>query len=278
MNGACNSLATGAYAWNETPFRAALCANGTTPIPSTLTLDMGQSVSWGCNGLYGGTNTLQGACSANRGCPAISCGSAQNIETNIAPVMGLCGESAQLDTNAEISLGGDGMWRWNCVSAVDGGNCPSSAQCQAPSCLAGTPFELQPYVYFKEDGTPNNATMTVTCPGVCCSINDASEVDVTICNGAPGQIAIAPGTNTYPAACWIDDRDGDGNPDDGLNDDGETVVHRTGTVSTMCTARSCNSQGTCQATPTPANSAELCASSCNSDADCSKGRMIETRP
>ncbi|MEN8252472.1 MAG: hypothetical protein ABFQ53_02755, partial [Patescibacteria group bacterium] len=49
-------------------------------------------------------------------------------------------------------------------------------------------------------------------------------------------------------------------------------------VKAMCTQKECNAQGSCQATPKEATNYSDCKKTCNSDADCRKGRMIETKP
>ncbi len=50
-------------------------------------------------------------------------------------------------------------------------------------------------------------------------------------------------------------------------------------INGYCTEKSCNAQETCQAMPkSGAKTAKDCSSTCNSNADCTSGRMIETKP
>lgn len=266
VDGACNSTATGTYTIDETAYRGALCTSGTPTIASTPFLAYGETRTWGCNGIGTGTSTSATACSATRQRPAASCGPQNGHTTDTIPSSDLCTTPCTSNT---VTYDTSGHWQWTCTHPSTEAD-PRIVNCSAPSCLATTPFELQPYVYLNDNG-PNQATMRVTCPHVCCSINDASDTDVVICDGTSGQITVSPGAQTYPAACWYD-ADGNG------THNGEAIVNHSGAVSTMCTARSCNGQGTCQATPQPATSSDDCTSSCNSDADCSQGRMIETRP
>lgn len=274
VDGACNSAATMIYAWNATGFNGDLCTSGTPTINRNTSFpEMGREVTWGCSGIFGGNSTAPDACRASRPCPQASCGSAHSSnEAATVPTGNFCADPAAL--SGSVAFESDGWWHWNC--AFSSGSCVDQDACSVPSCLRSVPFELQPYVYFDSDGTPNNAMITgITCPNVCCTINgqDLDSDDPqknSICNGESGKVEVAPGA-TYTAQCWFDDGDGD--------NDGETFVTFDDlTVQTMCTARSCNNQGTCQATPQAANSSDACTSTCNSDADCSRGRMIETRP
>ena len=266
VDGVCNSTATGIYTIDEIAYRGSLCTSGTPTIAPTPFLTYGETKTWGCNGIGTGISTSATACSATRQRPAASCGSQHGQTTDTLPSSNLCTAPS---TASAVTYDTSGHWQWVCTHPSTEAD-PKTVNCSAPSCLATTPFELQPYVYLNDDD-PIHATMTVICPNVCCSINDASDTDITICNGTPGQITVSPGAQTYPAACWYDGDDDD-------THDGEVIVNHSGTVRTMCTARSCNTQGTCQSTPQPAASSDECASSCNSDADCSQGRMIETRP
>ncbi|MFA5986907.1 MAG: hypothetical protein WC819_06195 [Parcubacteria group bacterium] len=270
IDGVCSSAATGTYTISETAYRGALCSSG-TPTETPIFPTYGQTVTWGCNGIGTGTSTSPTACSATRERPASSCGPDNNVFSNTIPTdPGLCGTDS---TPSTVTFDTAGNWHWTCTHTSPAA-IPQSVDCQAPSCLATMPIDLQPYVYFGTDGTPNNAIATVTCPNVCCII-DSSNGAITVCNGTTGEIPVFPGSHSYPAECWFDD-DHD-RTNDGIDE--PKVSYNPGrTISTMCTARSCNSQGTCQSTPEVTNSADSCTSTCNSDADCTTGRMIETRP
>jgi hypothetical protein len=201
-----------------------------------------------------------------------SCGPDNGVLVNNRPTdPGLCSADS---TSSEVTFDARGNWHWTCThTSVESGSL--AVNCEAPSCLTTMPVDLQPYVYFNSDGNPNNAVATVTCPNVCCAI-DSSNGAITVCNSDPaaGLIPVFPGSRSYPAECWFD------NDHNRTNDSNEPKIsyHPGRTISTMCTARSCRSQGECQALPQAANTAQACKSTCNSDADCSKGRMIETRP
>ena len=118
--------------------------------------------------------------------------------------------------------------------------------------------------------SPRNASIRVTCSNVCCKIRDTKigdNVNPIICSGdGSKEMTVMPGSHTYPAQCYFD---GDYPPD---------PPQKHFTISTMCTSAQCNAQGTCQKTPIPANSRDACKSTCNSNADCTRGRIIETRP
>ncbi|MFA5986974.1 MAG: hypothetical protein WC819_06535, partial [Parcubacteria group bacterium] len=262
IDGACNSDATGTYTISETAFRGSLCSSG-TPTVTPAFPTYGQTVTWGCSGLNGGTSTSPTACTATRERPTPSCGTANGVTADSMPPLSgytLCGTDS---TPSTVTFDTAGNWHWTCTHTSPAA-IPQSVDCQAPSCLATMPVDLQPYVYFGSDGTPNDATATVTCPNVCCIINSGNGA-VTVCNGdaTPGMIPVFPGSHSYPAECWFDD-DHD-RTNDGIDE--PKVSYNPGrTISTMCTARSCNSQGTCQSTPEVTNSADSCTSTCNSDA------------
>jgi hypothetical protein len=58
----------------------------------------------------------------------------------------------------------------------------------------------------------------------------------------------------------------------------EVGIDKGFTIATACMESQCTASGTCAKTPKPASSRDQCESSCNSNADCSSGRMIETKP
>lgn len=279
VDGKCNPGAMGDYIYADKKFRLPLCADGTTPVKPVgfHYPEPGETVSWGCNGIGpNAKNTEPNACSARRVCPTFACGTAgtSNAVRDTKPTVkdGLCVPADALINQPGVTFGQDGRWSWGCKYA-DADQC-QGATCSAPSCIVNNPPTLQPYVYFDGNGKPSPTTMTVSCPNICCDIAGA-EGSVTVCNGTPGQIPVFAGARDYTMSCWYDD-DNDGKKDE--NDTGASIVSKTGRVSTMCAARSCNNQGQCQATPQEANSPSDCASSCSSDADCTTGRMIETRP
>jgi hypothetical protein len=60
--------------------------------------------------------------------------------------------------------------------------------------------------------------------------------------------------------------------------DSTTTITRDISLNGYCAEKTCTTSGTCQALPKNANSLSDCTSTCNSDADCTSGRMIETKP
>jgi hypothetical protein len=50
-------------------------------------------------------------------------------------------------------------------------------------------------------------------------------------------------------------------------------------IQTTCIEKICNAQGTCQTMPKGnVKNIEDCSNTCNSNADCTNGRIIETKP
>ncbi len=198
------------------------------------------------------------------------CGNKDGVLSNTLPVNPeLCEPTCNLNGNPFLQASGN--WSWQCTQPNDPAN-PKTVDCSAPSCLAGMPVEFQRYVYFDSDGNPQNASVSVNCPNVCCRIEGTANGDYIVCSGdTNSEIEVTAGSRTYPTECWFDD--------DSERDDDETVVNVPDvSISTMCTSRECNAQGTCQATPQVSDTANGCTSTCNSNADCSTGRIIETRP
>lgn len=225
--------------------------------------------SWSCAGTYGGT--IDQCATVNRAiCGAA--GDGVNDLTNTKPQTSLLCGTGSVSTEVHLNET-NGMWEWDCVNnnAQDG---QKIVHCAAPTCLTNLPIDLQRYVYFDTDGNPNQATINVYCSGanVCCSI-DGQNISIEgeqknfICTGQSGEISVNGGGQLFDARCWFDD-----------GDDEPKVQYNDLPVGTMCTARSCNGQGSCQSTPQIATDITDCTNSCNSDADCSSGRMIETRP
>jgi hypothetical protein len=57
------------------------------------------------------------------------------------------------------------------------------------------------------------------------------------------------------------------------------VIEKTISLNGYCIEKSCGANGTCQAMPkTGVTSLKDCINTCNSNADCTSGRMIETKP
>ncbi len=355
-NGACNSAATGEYAWDATGFRGALCATGTPNLSRVDFPAYNSSVTWGCNGTGGGTSTTSDACSANRLAPP-DCACSTNANTNYPytatnPTLPLCTAGSPDPASVAFPVGQYGessRVTWACINSAaspctgtspicaaqriaptvsciqptgefntksllpstlcssDGhvtsiANSPSSEtpppqfingrwvwrcqhnvvanifseECSAPTCITGRPITATTPVIINRDND-QHTIVSVSCPNLCCNVvREGTTIPVTICtNGtSSAEIQIPAGGANLESMCWFDD--GDGEP----GDPGDTPETRVNTVAvqTACTARSCNTQHTCQATAQIADSLDDCSSTCNSDSDCSSGRMIETRP
>ena len=254
------------------------CAAG-TPSPNPPTFPgYGESVSWNCIG-SGPDHTDATNCSAQRATPQPQCGNAHNKLTNTKPVLELClaqGDSAQCswpgNSEAGVALDENGWWNWQCRHTSPAAT-NNPVQCHAPSCIANNPVSATSPVMLSDD---MHSTVSVACPGanLCCEVTNETNNDVVIaCSGSPQEITISPGQNDLSSICWFDDNnDGENDPDEPEKDGNSN------TVQTMCVARECNTQGTCQATPKIGSSTDACSSTCSSNADCSSGRIIETRP
>ena len=244
-----------------------LCANGT----ATKVIGSGsptQPWSWNCIG--SGPGHTNAVCKALAKVDCNNPDGQSNINTKPTnPSYPLCSQNST--PSPQPTLNSQGEWVWKCMHK----NARiTSEDCVAKSCLADMPIKYQKNVYFDTEGNPKNASVEITCPNVCCKIK-GTKIDDTpdpiICKGdGAKEVEIKPGTNNYSAECYFKGSNPTPNPN--------PPVEKTLTISTMCASRTCNSQGTCQATPVVANSNKDCQSTCNSDADCANGRIIETRP
>ncbi len=241
-----------------------------------LTLDSNNpvevSTTWTCstaNGTNGNT------CSATLKPPTVDCGSANNkTEINTPPTSNLCSTNAS-ETKSPY-MNSAGRWEWSCK--YDGGGLNlTKDSCSAPSCLAGDPLKYQSYLYLKQNSNNQTVKVSAVCNGnkMCCDIEatDAGSGDskTHICTGEGSKEIIIPNSGTYPAKCYIDDN--------GCEATGSCpTVNKELKITTMCLQKECNAQGSCQATPVAATDLSQCSSTCNSNADCSNGRIIETRP
>jgi hypothetical protein len=238
------------------------------------------STSWNCRTVGGDSPT----CTAINNPPSISCGVANNeteINTTPSPSSSLCSaNAAEINSPALNSIG---RWEWNCK--YNGLNL-TAGPCSAPSCLAGDLLNYSSNVYLKQDPNDQTVSVSVVCdnpnpPKICCDI-DAVEVGSNpvnnpthICTGEGTKEIVVPVAGSYPAQCYFVDPSDPTCEDDGSCPD---PVTKTVTISTMCAQKECNAQGSCQSTPIAASDLSQCSSTCNSNADCSSGRIIETRP
>lgn len=275
-SGECSTTAGGEYAWDETNFRGELCSGGTVMDPAPNFPEYNETVTWGCNQIGDPavtTSTTSDACSAIRNAPQPGiCDSASNDGLYLNPPTDLCYDPDYLNEPRIVNnnfadpnpLVGPGPWSWTC----NGSNATvDSVQCSA-KCKPEITIDAEDRTFVVGEGE-TEVTINIHYNSIDC-------------------------TDTY--SCTIDGNaitfDGDGNSSEtftytGPNpiiectdgnviitpDPGQTVL------TAYCTEKSCNAQGTCQAMPkTGVTSSKQCSSTCNSNADCSSGRMIETKP
>jgi hypothetical protein len=220
----------------------------------------GTTYSWSCLGTYGGEAD---------NCETINCakcGVANNIYTDSAPNNSeLCSNNNSLLVGAvDFSTVGNnkGMWYWICKNANAKADC-QKVGCTAPSCFSENPLTANPsFIY--EGESNSSVVISVDCPNnpddnsLCCNLEDPYN-NVQICNGDSQEIQIPKDADqtTIDALCG--------------------GVPYSITIQTMCMSKSCNAQGTCQARPLPRGSDD-CVTTCNSNADCTSGSIIETKP
>ncbi|XLQ19869.1 MAG: hypothetical protein ACKUBY_04760 [Candidatus Moraniibacteriota bacterium] len=251
-----------------------LCIYG-DPTPYPVTLNTSTNMwTWTCTGDAGGTTDV--TCSA----PNEEEAECNTTFTDADPLLTTAPtESDELCSGGTYEVGSligssvEGPWSWNCLRI---GNNPThaesivcNAQCFRPELIINpNPFP------WPIDGSDATVNISVEPEGLCsnrytCETDDSSETVPFNGTGTLG-VDITQNTNsvTIPVTCTSSDP---------TIDDPKTTI---GTTSGYCTARECNAQGSCQATPVPSDSTNnvACTSTCNSNADCSSGRLIETRP
>ncbi|MEA3323320.1 MAG: hypothetical protein U9Q12_03785 [Patescibacteria group bacterium] len=296
--GVCESNATrNDYSYTEIGPDNPLCLYGHPSPASPLFSGYGtdSTVNWTCSGI----NAASANCTAQRQLPTVSCGTANGTKTNQIPQNNLCSASPG-NASAEplpefIETGTNaGKWVWGCEhSAFQRGSSPEVATgenvCKAESCLSDDPLQYKKNVILAKNG--QNVTIGVECPDsppgskVCCYIEATApgEDPIThLCEGNSVVEAVIPdgGLANHESRCYFENECTDPPCCEDPNVNDAKCIPKPINIKTMCIAKECNSQGTCQATPVVAQnlSDSQCKSSCNSDADCSSGRMIETKP
>jgi len=226
--------------------------------------------------------------------PGAKCGLAHtddpNNITNTKPTANLCVKQNNSNvcswpgnTLSDVSLQNDGWWHWQCKHAPQA--YPQIVDCHAPTCLANDPIKRTSPVIISDN---MKTTISLNCPGddgnkLCCKIHNTApgaDSEINICTGDPAEeVKIIEGAeNKFDAKCWFSGNgNGDGNGSGDGNGDGNSV-DKSFTVQTACIESQCTANGTCAKAPKMANSRSQCKSTCNSNADCTSGRIIETRP
>jgi hypothetical protein len=272
---ACSPAAeSGPYSYLVTQPTTPLCTAG-TPTPATVSFpgQYGGSVSWTC-----GAPNCTGAtdnCSASRDNPLpCECGSADNTLSESSPSSSLC------NVGDPSSVTGKDVWNWTCgTENVDadgpGGLCTDQRSCSA-ECI-DVEIDAPEYIY-TDNGDSQTVEAKIRING---DQNYAKDINCTIGGqpvnfpsgsntSEPVDVTVGPEGTTITASCTI-------NVDCGNNGSRNSRTFAPShTIGALCMQRSCTQQGTCQAVPQNATSG--CSSTCSSDADCSSGRMIETRP
>ena len=285
LDGKCTSASPYTYNANQTTWPAGasnstyFCESGTPTITPTQSNfpNYGQTVTWDCIGKNGGTSTQNGACKAIRKRPKAECKTGyednnqnQNIITNTEPTntSNLCKSGVFSWNNPK--LGSDGWWHWQCEHDPQAN--PRTVNCKAPTCLANMPIKYTNPVIISNNMKTN---ISISCPNTCCKIHNTTKGSIpekTICTGDSGEIEIVEGENEFDAECWFDKNNSK------TKDPNEPPVKKDFKVQTACIESQCTANGTCAKAPKIANSRSKCKSSCNSNADCTSGRIIETRP
>jgi hypothetical protein len=222
--------------------------------------------TWDCNG-SGPNHTNDTGCKVQVLVDCASPDGEKNI--NKKPVVTSTNPLCLGEVKSPVVSFVEGRWEWDCTHNT---LAALTTSCSADSCLAGDVLNVQAHVYLKDNPKEQLAKVSLNCPGgdtVCCKFTSTNmfvdnKLAEEICTGNNGKIEIST-AGKYSAECYFKDK---------LNE----AVEKESNVSTMCTQRECNSQGACQATPKTASKLSDCSSTCNSNADCSSGRIIETRP
>ena len=315
--GACAASGITTLKWNAA-WPITFCANNTIPTPSPVkNPTYGETVTWDCPGLNGGTPTTNQKCKATRLAPGPGiCNPAINTKTFATkPTTGLCCDPSITDrcvpsdahintiTEQKDASGKITGWSWSCK----GENTVLTdkyTQCNA-ICAPNTKVTISPnpLVIPSDSSTPIKlqAQMTSTgdCPESECILvaDDFANIDGRkLTNNGTQELTF---TMEEWAAAKSNNRgielscDGNVKIDDIFNPGntgGDSSAGSGGTgpgsefntssgISMYCLNRSCTSDGRCQASQKMgATSTKDCVQTCTSDVDCTNGRMIETRP
>ncbi len=253
-------------------------------LPTDATSNSVATTTWDCKTINGGTTNH--ACKAQLTAPTVTCGSSSNSsELNTKPTGGLCTSSggAVKVSSPGVKLDSDGNWVWGCEHSKFS-NIKVNA-CKRPTCIANNPINATSPIMLSEEEMKSQITLNCPGPGgdkLCCKVtNDKNKATVTVCSGKSGEIKIEPGQNDLKGICWFVGNNGGGNGNGSYcNGTGAQciTIKNAITVYTACLQSQCTASGTCTKTPKLAELVSQCESSCNSNADCTSGRMIETKP
>lgn len=278
------------FSYLQTSWPAAFCAAGSVVgAEPSFPISGGPSVTWQCGGPTCSGDVAN--CSASRGTPLpCECGTGNTEILENTPSGSVACKIGNTENMNTVSSG----WTWNCGADYDAGDVPLGAnngRCENPSiCSAscvGVDIDAPTAIYLKKNGNKIDVKVRIEnhqkVLGGTCSITlnggqeetiDAKTETVNGSNTRTIQFDYPESGATIAVSCDLSvDCDGDGSGTDVTITDSQVVR-------SLCMQKSCNAQGSCQSTPVSATSYDdpNCSSTCNSDADCSRGRMIETRP
>lgn len=231
------------------------------------------STSWMCGGSSCSGDPV--TCGATRTEPQpCACGPDHNAVKEDAPTTGAC----QLGNLANLRSV-NGQWTWTCGPDASCG--PAAEPCSA-NCVS-IEIDAPSNIYLKKNGNKLRVKVRVNGhenidedDGGTCNITVGSETKTEVVQSGGSTPTVEfdySGVGAIvEAQCML-------NVDCG----GASYVWKeyedTHQVTSLCMEKSCSAQGTCQGTPkSGVSSVEDCVNTCNSNAECSSGRMIETRP
>jgi hypothetical protein len=226
-------------------------------------------VTWGCNGIGTGTSTQSDKCSATRTGPNPGiCGPNNGKELSEKPTDDLCynpDKTTSVDDNylnGVVDLDKE-EWIWTCNgSHNDFNKCPKqlSKDCKA-TCVPEIDATAKPNPFLlTEDGV--TVEVTVEKKGDCAGAYTCTVDGNGLTNNKYVFYDLKNPKNIV-VTCTS----------------GNNVTTKTISLNGYCIEKSCGANGTCQAMPkTGVTSLKDCINTCNSNADCTSGRMIETKP
>lgn len=280
---ACNSAINGQiFNYLQTSWPGALCSEGSIVGTVPDFPSIGSSVSWQCGGPTCSNGPVD--CSASRSNPPeCLCGPA---DQSVQQSMPTGADACTVGDQAVVSSSGGFEWTCGTENSADGpfGLCTSQKTCTEDCIEANLDVPSSIYLNNDDEGT-FKARVRISQPqnvdgGTCdITVNGTTQV-VTVTSGqeytpyTDDDFVYTGSEATVSAVCDLEIDCGNiGSPSS------RTITLGDRSVRSVCAERSCNSQGTCQITPRSGiSSSSECSSTCTSNSDCSKGRMIETRP
>jgi hypothetical protein len=242
--------------------------------------DYGETITWGCQQIGDPTvttSTLPDECSATRNTPPPGVGDSVTTEgLYVVPPKDLCYDPNYLNEPRIVNndfaipqtLTDKGPWIWTCNGSND---TVDSVQCNA-KCKPKITINPEDRIFaVGEDGT--QVEINIKYDSVTCDISYSCTIDGTIIQFDEGGNSTE--TFTYTGSDpVIECTTNSINPSITI-----TPPPSETKLTAYCTEKSCTAQGTCQAMPkTGVTSLKDCINTCNSNADCTSGRMIETKP